>query len=209
MAQAESSPIPMLTDVLETGKPALAREPTAAVPDDAAIPVLSDVLESGNPAPVHELAVAALPDDAAIPVLSDVLAAGNPAHAADVIVEPVPTLHVPAVELQPAALVADEVAAMAAPVASAPTAHDVPPALAPEDAQHVAERLRDRLTAYLTGEGREAIEARCRDALHDHTAWLVSQITREVVLALETEVMEWVRDAIDDEIARRRTAHAG
>ncbi|KUZ06747.1 hypothetical protein WI69_04760 [Burkholderia diffusa] len=82
-------------------------------------------------------------------------------------------------------------------------------ALTPEDAQHVAERLRNRLTNYLTGEGREAIEARCRDALHDHTAWLVGQITREVALALETEVMEWVRDAVDEEIARRRTGHSG
>ncbi|RQR29211.1 DUF2486 family protein [Burkholderia sp. Bp9142] len=82
-------------------------------------------------------------------------------------------------------------------------------ALTPEDAQHIAERLRNRLTNYLTGEGREAIEARCRDALHDHTAWLVGQITREVALALETEVMEWVRDAVDEEIARRRTGRSG
>ncbi|HDR8861221.1 TPA: DUF2486 family protein [Burkholderia territorii] len=82
-------------------------------------------------------------------------------------------------------------------------------ALTPQDAQHVAERLRNRLTNYLTGEGREAIEARCREALHDHTAWLVGQITREVALALETEVMEWVRDAIDEEIARRRSTHSG
>ncbi|AOK05110.1 DUF2486 family protein [Burkholderia latens] len=81
--------------------------------------------------------------------------------------------------------------------------------LTPEDAQHIAERLRNRLTNYLTGEGRDAIEARCRDALHDHTAWLVGQITREVALALETEVMEWVRDAVDEEIARRRTGHSG
>ncbi|KAB0673486.1 DUF2486 family protein [Burkholderia territorii] len=82
-------------------------------------------------------------------------------------------------------------------------------ALTPQDAQHVAERLRNRLTNYLTGQGREAIEARCREALHDHTAWLVGQITREVALALETEVMEWVRDAIDEEIARRRSTHSG
>ncbi|RQZ12645.1 DUF2486 family protein [Burkholderia sp. Bp9031] len=82
-------------------------------------------------------------------------------------------------------------------------------ALTPEDAQRIAERLRNRLTNYLTGEGREAIEARCRDALHDHTAWLVGQITREVALALETEVMEWVRDAVDEEIARRQTGHSG
>ncbi|MCR4467766.1 DUF2486 family protein [Burkholderia sp. SCN-KJ] len=92
--------------------------------------------------------------------------------------------------------------------ASHPDAH-VAAALTAEDTQHIAERLRNRLTNYLTGEGREAIEARCRDALHDHTAWLVGQITREVALALETEVMEWVRDAVDAEIARRRTGHSG
>jgi hypothetical protein len=81
--------------------------------------------------------------------------------------------------------------------------------LTPEDAQHIAERLRHRLTNYLTGAGREAIEARCRDALHEHSAWLVGQVTREVALALETEVMDWVRDAVDEEIARRRAGHAG
>ncbi|WP_407638585.1 DUF2486 family protein [Burkholderia paludis] len=81
--------------------------------------------------------------------------------------------------------------------------------LTPEDAQHIAARLRHRLTNYLTGAGREAVEARCRDALHEHSAWLVGQITREVALALETEVMDWVRDAVDEEIARRRTGHSG
>lgn len=81
--------------------------------------------------------------------------------------------------------------------------------LTPEDAQHIAERLRNRLTNYLTGDGRDAIEARCRDALREHSAWLVGQITREVALALETEVMDWVRDAVDEEIARRRAGHAG
>ncbi|KVG66297.1 DUF2486 family protein [Burkholderia pseudomultivorans] len=82
-------------------------------------------------------------------------------------------------------------------------------ALTAEDAQPIAERLRNRLTSYLTGAGRETIEARCRDALHDHSAWLVGQITREVALALETEVMDWVRDAVDEEIARRRAGHSG
>jgi hypothetical protein len=68
--------------------------------------------------------------------------------------------------------------------------------------QHVAEQVQNRLTQYLTGPGREAIEARCRAALDDHNAWLVSQITREVALALETEVMNWVRDALDAEHGR-------
>ncbi|NHL67122.1 DUF2486 family protein [Burkholderia ambifaria] len=230
MTQAESSSIPTLTDVLVPGKPVPARSGAADVPprDDAAVPE-------------H---------------------AGTDAET--VVVEAVPTPHVPTVELPgdsdapalPGAaghVVAEEAAGMQAPLRSALAAddaqqsgfaatpaqadegtllHGVAPAadelatdhlagavvqpdthpaaaLTPEDAQHIAERLRNRLTNYLTGEGREAIEARCRDALHDHTAWLVGQITREVALALETEVMEWVRDAVDEEIARRRTSRSG
>ncbi|MGR3907860.1 DUF2486 family protein [Burkholderia sp. SR8] len=242
-------------------------------PESPSIPTLTDVLVPGKPVPARSSAADAPPrDDAAIPVLTDVVAPGRAAagtaaseHTGTdpefVVVEPVPTPHVPAVELpgdsdapaQPGAaghVVAEESAAALAPLASALAAEDpehqgvaaapvdddtmrrreaAPAAdtlvtdhltggvshaaaaagLTPEDAQHIAERLRNRLTNYLTGEGREAIEARCRDALHDHTAWLVGQITREVALALETEVMEWVRDAVDEEIARRRTGHSG
>ncbi|MGY6239843.1 DUF2486 family protein [Burkholderia ambifaria] len=229
MTQAESSSIPTLTDVLVPGKPVPARSAVADVPprDDAAMP------EHARTDPET------------------------------VVVEPVPTPHVPTVELpgdsdapaQPGAagrVVSEEAVGMQAPLRSALAAddaqqpgcaaapveadeamlpHGVAPAadelatdnlasaaepdthqaaaLTPEDAQHIAERLRNRLTNYLTGEGREAIEARCRDALHDHTAWLVGQITREVALALETEVMEWVRDAVDEEVARRRTGRSG
>lgn len=88
----------------------------------------------------------------------------------------------------------------------------VPPDLAHEalaqpqsnlDADVIAERLRGRFAGFLTGEGRGIIEARCRDALQDHTSWLVNQITREVALALETELTGWVREAVDQEIARR------
>ncbi|WP_310731402.1 DUF2486 family protein, partial [Burkholderia pseudomultivorans] len=99
------------------------------------------------------------------------------------------------------------VSGLAQPDAPAPA--EAAAALTAADAQHIAERLRNRLTGYLTGAGRETIEARCRDALHDHSAWLVGQITREVALALETEVMDWVRDAVDEEIARRRAGHSG
>ncbi|WP_241288569.1 DUF2486 family protein [Burkholderia stabilis] len=242
MTQADSSSIPTLTDVLVPGKPVPARSPAPDAPlshDSPAIPVLTDVVE---------------PDTSA-------------KHVADpesVVIEPVPTPHVPAVELpgdvaaaaaaamgetdapaEPGAaghVVAEDAAAMNAPLPSSLAGGDLPqhafaavaheargqPAetampeavvaatapqaaagLTPEDAQHIAERLRNRLTNYLTGEGREAIEARCRDALHEHSAWLVGQITREVALALETEVMDWVRDAVDEEIARRRTGHSG
>lgn len=75
------------------------------------------------------------------------------------------------------------------------------------DADLLAERLRGRFASYLTGEGRAAIEARCREALQDHTTWLVSQITREVALALETEMTGWVREAVEEELARRAKEH--
>jgi len=71
------------------------------------------------------------------------------------------------------------------------------------DADVIAERLRGRFTSFLAGEGRSIVEARCRDALQDHTTWLVNQITREVALALETEMTGWVKEAVDQELARR------
>ncbi|WP_321790537.1 DUF2486 family protein [Burkholderia pyrrocinia] len=246
MTQADSSTIPTLTDVLVPGKPVPARSPVPDTPQPhagTAIPVLTDVI-----APVDSTKTDADPEF--------------------VVIEPVPTLHVPAVELpgdvataaaaamgetdapaEPGAaehVVAEDAAAMKAPLQSslgdddvrqhafAAVARDavghasetvmpeavVPAAapqpggqaaagLTPEDAQHIAERLRNRLTSYLTGAGREAIEARCRDALHEHSAWLVGQVTREVALTLETEVMDWVRDAVDEEIERRRAGHSG
>jgi hypothetical protein len=82
------------------------------------------------------------------------------------------------------------------------------PAPAPNlDADVLAERLRGRFASYLTGEGRAVIEARCRDALQDHTTWLINQITREVALTLETEMTGWVREAVNEEIARRSSGH--
>lgn len=189
-AESDSSPIPLLTDVLVPGNPALARTPAADAPhDDAAIPVLIDVIAPAATA-------------SAAPAVAGVGPAEVEADPDKVVVEPVPTPDVPAVELAPGAVVAT--------AAAVPAAHAAELAvLTPEDAQRIAERLRNRLTQYLTGAGRDAIEARCRDALHDHSAWLVGQITREVALALESEVMEWVRDAVDDEIARRRAGHSG
>ncbi|WP_322076062.1 DUF2486 family protein [Burkholderia cepacia] len=255
MTEADSSSIPTLTDVLVPGKPVPARAPAPDAPQPpagAAIPVLTDVVapRTTGAAPADSMPAALDPDS--------------------VVVEPVPTPHVPAVELpgdeavetatvaaalgetdapaEPGAaehVVAEDSAAMSAPLRSSLADDDVLPhafaavareavghareahmpeavaaaaapqqdaqavaGLTPEDAQHIAERLRNRLTNYLTGEGRDAIEARCRDALHEHSAWLVGQITREVALALETEVMDWVRDAVDEEIARRRAGHA-
>lgn len=252
MTEADSSSIPTLTDVLVPGKPVPARALAPDAPQplaSAAIPVLTDV--------VAPHAAGAAPADSAQSALD----------SDSVVVERVPTPHVPAVELpgdvataaaaigetdapaEPGAseqVVAEDSAAMRAPLPSSLADDEVPqPAFAavaheavglareahmpeavipaaapqpdaqaaagltPEDARHIAARLRNRLTNYLTGEGRDAIEARCRDALHEHSAWLVGQITREVALALETEVMDWVRDAVDEEIARRRAGHSG
>ena len=71
------------------------------------------------------------------------------------------------------------------------------------DADLIAEHLRGRFAGFLTGEGRGIIEAHCRDALQEHTTLLVSQITREVALTLETEMTGWVREAVEEEIGRR------
>jgi hypothetical protein len=71
------------------------------------------------------------------------------------------------------------------------------------DADLIGERLRGRMTGFLAGGGREVIEARCREVLQEHSSWLVHQITREVALALETELNEWVHEAVQEELARR------
>jgi hypothetical protein len=75
------------------------------------------------------------------------------------------------------------------------------------DADLIAEKLRGRFANYLTGDGRHVIETRCRDVLREHTSWLVSQITREVALALEMEMTRWVREAVREEIAHRKSPH--
>jgi uncharacterized membrane protein YhfC len=74
---------------------------------------------------------------------------------------------------------------------------------ADRDADVIADRLRGRFTHFLTGDGRTLIEERCRESLQEHSTWLVSQITREVALALETELTQWVREAVADELERR------
>lgn len=113
--------------------------------------------------------------DTSIPVLSDVIVPGKPdlARTAPSVAEP------------------------ALPLAAAES-HGTD-----RDADAIADRLRGRFTHFLTGDGRALIEERCRESLQEHSTWLVSQITREVALALETEMTEWVREAVADELARR------
>ncbi|QDW51165.1 DUF2486 family protein [Burkholderia sp. KBS0801] len=229
MTQAESSSIPTLTDVLVPGKPVPARSAAADVPprDEAAVPEHAGIDPESvvvEPVPTPHVPTVELPGDSDAPALPG--AAGRVvAEEAAGMQAPLRSALAPDEAQQPAFAAtpaqadeamlphgvvpgADELASDHLAGAAQPDTHPAA-ALTPEDAQHIAERLRNRLTNYLTGEGREAIEARCRDALHDHTAWLVGQITREVALALETEVMEWVRDAVDEEIARRWTGRSG
>ncbi|WP_144108484.1 DUF2486 family protein [Paraburkholderia sp. BCC1886] len=149
-------------------------------------------------------------NDDSIPVLQDILVHGNPAQAPRALHDG---------EAAPSSAPASASAGVfdrTEPVAPIEAGASVPPDIARDpgvqsqpqpqsqlDASAIAERLRGRFAGFLTGEGRGIVEARCRDALQDHTAWLVSQITREVALALETEMTGWVREAVEEEIARR------
>ncbi|BCQ22544.1 DUF2486 family protein [Caballeronia sp. NK8] len=72
------------------------------------------------------------------------------------------------------------------------------------DAEQIAERLRGRFTGFLTGEARTLIEERCREMLREHSTQLVSAITREVAMALEGRMSEWVREAVESELRRQR-----
>ena len=191
---------------------------------DTSIPVLDEVLVPGNPdyrRPFRgaEADAAPVEDRAA----GEWAAAGTaaPEHVPDVepadgvTVHSVTHAHVEAFEL-PEPPAPFELAGAPEPAPfEATSAFHFARATAPEpvvpvrslDADVLAERLRGRFASYLTGEGRSVIEARCRDALQDHTTWLVNQITREVALALETEMTGWVREAVEEEIGRRSPEH--
>ncbi|WP_310725184.1 DUF2486 family protein, partial [Burkholderia multivorans] len=207
----DDAALPLLTDVLVPGGPVAAPAGVpAAAPEAEADPEVVAV----HPVPTPDVpAVEWPPADAA--TARDADAPAEPGAAQQVVAQdaamgaPLPSTLAADVPLADAVgTVARSpgrpTAEDALPEAVVPAADEPEVALTAEDAQHIAERLRNRLTAYLTGAGRDAIEARCREALHEHSAWLVGQITREVALALETEVMDWVRDAVDEEIARRR-----
>lgn len=190
-------------------------------PDDPdSIPVLIDVLVAGRPPmprTVHEDAAAQpAAHDAASQVASEdkhkdedrrrraeeSIEAARAAQLAD-FVEPAPQETPASAAPEPIASAAFEPAAPDRPavMAEANSAD-----LSERDAEHLAERLRVRFAGYLREEGRGVIEARCRDALQEHTSWLVRQVTREVALALEGEVVGWVRDAVREELAAHRAA---
>jgi pyruvate/2-oxoglutarate dehydrogenase complex dihydrolipoamide acyltransferase (E2) component len=158
----------------------------------------------------------------AIPVLSEVIVHGDPAQGRDVpeLVDILPDepgfARPPAAErdtaspyaaAEPAAAASQAQAASSPAPSSAPAAAMAPAPAAPAtpdyDANLLAERLRGRFASFLTGEGRTLIEARCRDAIQEHNAWLVGQVTREVAMLLETEVSVWIREAIREELKQR------
>jgi Protein of unknown function (DUF2486) len=116
--------------------------------------------------------------DTSIPVLTDVIVPGKP-------------------DLARTPPRAPEVLPVPGPASANERAHD-----AGRDADAIADRLRGRFTHFLTGDGRALIEERCRESLQEHSTWLVSQITREVALALETEMIGWVREAVAEELSR-------
>ncbi|WP_186215025.1 DUF2486 family protein [Burkholderia gladioli] len=78
-----------------------------------------------------------------------------------------------------------------------------PPPAAPIDSRHIAERLQGRVADYLSGEGRALIDARCREAVQQHAAWLVGEVSQQVVTALAPEFERWVAEAVDEALARR------
>ena len=129
-------------------------------------------------------------DPNSIPMLTDVMVPGRPGTG-----RPAETPPEPAVQAQTGAPVGST-AAPAEPMAAPQATLDA------RDVEFIAERLRSRLSTYLRRDARGVIEAHCRDAIEEHTNWLVRQVTREVVSALEQEVAGWVRDAVSEELAR-------
>ncbi len=161
--------IPMLTDVMVPGRPAMGRP--AETPADA---VQASPEQPG----------AAQPSAAGEPFAPGSAEAGMPAA-----VEP------PASAMRPPTVPAEPTAG-----AQAHATFDA------RDIEFIAERLRARFSTYLRRDARGVIEGHCRDAIEEHTNWLVRQVTREVLSALEQEVAGWVRDAVSEELARHTIA---
>lgn len=152
-------------------------------------------------------------DPDSIPMLTDVIVPGRPPIARPGAMHPET-----AAETQPGASESAAPSAASVPLAgedlAAPSAAAHPSAVSDHpgassaagldarDIEFIAERLRSRFSTYVRQDARGMIEARCREAVEEHTNWLVRQVTREVVSALEQEVAGWVRDAVSEELAR-------
>ncbi|AJX33561.1 DUF2486 family protein [Burkholderia oklahomensis] len=205
MVEANASSIPVLTDVLVPGNPALARQPVAEHAQPGASAGAASA-EAGGAAPVAPLQSS---DAASMPMHAEPPFVSTPEPFAPELPTAYAAPATYADEL-PAAHPAPDLAPPAALPSSTPDAVQAAPSVVADlEARQIAARLKSRLTHYLTGEGRGLIEARCRDALQDHAGWLVSQITREVALALETEVAGWVTEEVGAALARRNEPRSG
>ncbi len=151
-------------------------------------------------------------DPDSIPILTDVIVPGRPpigrpgeaheAHEAHESYQGAPAASEAqrAVDQPLVEPLRDPAAVAPAPAGAPQPSH----ALDARDVERIAERMRTRFSSYLRQEARGAIEVRCRDAVAEHTNWLVRQVTRDVVTALEAEVANWVRDAVREELARHK-----
>ncbi|MCC8391741.1 DUF2486 family protein [Paraburkholderia sp. MMS20-SJTR3] len=150
------------------------------------------------------------PNDHSIPLLQEIIQPGRAPRTGDAsgasAAPDVFDRSEPSIPLEAGATVPPDIGGEGAHDAA--THPRVPEAAAaqPElDADALAERLCGRLEGFLAGEGRGLIDARCRDAVQQHTNLLVARVTREVARVVEAELSGWVREAVREELAR----HAG
>ncbi|MGG1944602.1 DUF2486 family protein [Trinickia sp. NRRL B-1857] len=139
-------------------------------------------------------------DPNSIPMLTDVMVPGRPAAVRPADPQPEPEHKVQAGAPAPTEPQSSSQASSAATRSEPMPAAQ--PTLDARDVEFIAERLRARFSTYLRRDARGVVEAHCRDAIEEHTNWLVRQVTREVVGVLEQEVAGWVRDAVSEELAR-------
>ncbi|MEX3628697.1 MAG: DUF2486 family protein [Burkholderia sp.] len=90
-----------------------------------------------------------------------------------------------------------------------PPAGPAPPPAARIDSRRIAERLQGRVADYLSGEGCALIDARCREVVQQHAAWLVGEVSQQVVAALAPEFERWVAEAVDEALAHRDAPPSG
>ncbi|CAG9229376.1 conserved hypothetical protein [Paraburkholderia tropica] len=202
----EEAPIPMLDEVLVNGNLLRARSPfehVAAPQADAPhAAVHADEAAHADhrvaPGPVEhddlpelvdrfEPHMSFVPPEPALPAGVAAFAAAHAAHAASE----------PQFSAPPSAQ----------PAVPSSAAYE-PEGLFAHDADALVERLRGRALSWLTGEGRGVIEARCSAAMQEHAHWIVGQVSREIGLALETELKGWVKAAVREELAAR-AGHTG
>lgn len=144
------------------------------------------------------------PDETPIPLLNEPLVAGNllrGRHGSpfETAAAPAQAAAVPDLTPEPGF----GAPASASTTATTGAAAAVPDSPLPPDAEALVERLSGRAMSWLTGEGRSVIEARCAAALQEHSNWIVGQVSREIGLALETELKGWVKAAVREELAAR------